>query len=45
MVRRVFEDEETKISLSKIQNKVKKIGFVIPQQSLRKTLKRVFKNF
>jgi uncharacterized protein len=38
-----FEDEETKMSLSKIQNKIKKIGFVIPQQSLRKTLKRVFK--
>lgn len=38
-----FEDEETKISLSKIQNKINKIGFVIPQQSLRKTLKRVFK--
>ncbi len=38
-----FEDEETKLELSKVQNKIRKIGFVIPQQSLRKTLKRVFK--
>lgn len=37
-----FEEKDTEISLQLIRNQVKKIGFVIPQQSLRKTLKKVF---
>lgn len=37
-----FEEDEIKMDLARIKTKISKIGFIIPQQSLRKTLKRAF---
>jgi uncharacterized protein len=38
-----YEEKETESELKKVQTHIKKIALVIPQQSLRKTLKRVFR--
>lgn len=39
-----YEDKNTKEIIHKIQDNLPVVGFVVPQQSLRKTLKRVFSN-
>lgn len=40
---RTYKDDETKDYLGDVQSSINKIGFVVPQQSLRKTFKRVFR--